>query len=266
MTGDYSDDDSSDDSDDDEQRPAAHVAPTRRRWSRIDRANPARSRPLPTYNPDIESEAAFNRERLGYSSADAYSRSPSPPLPWPAGAANGRHPSRVSRAEALQSLLHRLPTRVLSIAAIERAGRVVTAACGGGDGGGGDGACCNDGAGDGAGAGDGCDSDAAAAVGNSSSTTCSVCLDAYAAGDVVRTLPCLHMFHTRCVDAWLVAAACPTCPLCKTNCMTAVQQDPYRDVEPRRMVYSAVVPLSHPDARVRVLGEPARYLSQQCSV
>jgi hypothetical protein len=44
---------------------------------------------------------------------------------------------------------------------------------------------------------------------------CSVCLDDFADGAVVRTLPCLHHFHGACVDPWLrqqgLAAPCPVC-------------------------------------------------------
>lgn len=45
--------------------------------------------------------------------------------------------------------------------------------------------------------------------------TCSVCLDDFGDGAVVRTLPCLHHFHDACVDPWLrqqgLAAPCPVC-------------------------------------------------------
>lgn len=46
------------------------------------------------------------------------------------------------------------------------------------------------------------------------SPTCTICLEAWAAGDVQRTLPCLHMFHAACVDPWLRKRA--QCPLCAT--------------------------------------------------
>lgn len=44
--------------------------------------------------------------------------------------------------------------------------------------------------------------------------TCSVCLEEFAVGDVVKTLPCLHFFHERCVDRWLRTSG--ECPVCKT--------------------------------------------------
>jgi hypothetical protein len=42
---------------------------------------------------------------------------------------------------------------------------------------------------------------------------CSICLQEFAGGDSVKTLPCLHNdFHTACIDQWLKAnAACPLC-------------------------------------------------------
>jgi len=74
-------------------------------------------------------------------------------------------------------------------------------------------------------------SSAAAGTGNSSSSSssscsaptasvnddvtrsCSICLEEYARGDAVRTLPCLHCFHAPCVDHWLREHN--TCPVCK---------------------------------------------------
>ena len=43
---------------------------------------------------------------------------------------------------------------------------------------------------------------------------CAVCYEPWAAGDEVRTLPCLHRLHTACIDPWLRQNA--TCPVCKT--------------------------------------------------
>lgn len=42
--------------------------------------------------------------------------------------------------------------------------------------------------------------------------SCAVCLENYEAGERVRILPCLHQFHSVCVDKWLTTKAeCPTC-------------------------------------------------------
>ncbi|KAK3605851.1 hypothetical protein CHS0354_017755 [Potamilus streckersoni] len=44
------------------------------------------------------------------------------------------------------------------------------------------------------------------------SRDCNICLSAYCDGDEIRTLTCLHMFHTTCIDEWLNRnAACPVC-------------------------------------------------------
>jgi hypothetical protein len=45
------------------------------------------------------------------------------------------------------------------------------------------------------------------------SRSCSICLYPFAAGDSVRTIPCLHQYHTDCIDGWLRTNA--ICPVCK---------------------------------------------------
>ena len=44
-------------------------------------------------------------------------------------------------------------------------------------------------------------------------STCPVCLERYAVGEVVRTIPCFHTFHSTCIDPWLAQRA--ECPVCK---------------------------------------------------
>jgi hypothetical protein len=48
---------------------------------------------------------------------------------------------------------------------------------------------------------------------NNGTATCNICLEAFVNGDNVKTLPCLHMFHTSCIDTWLTRKS--ECPLCK---------------------------------------------------
>ncbi|GER34926.1 RING/U-box superfamily protein [Striga asiatica] len=43
--------------------------------------------------------------------------------------------------------------------------------------------------------------------------TCSVCLEQVNAGELIRSLPCLHQFHVNCIDPWLRQQG--TCPVCK---------------------------------------------------
>ena len=39
---------------------------------------------------------------------------------------------------------------------------------------------------------------------------CTICMEAFVGGDHVRTLPCMHRYHVRCVDWWLAAhTECP---------------------------------------------------------
>jgi hypothetical protein len=42
---------------------------------------------------------------------------------------------------------------------------------------------------------------------------CSICLSNYDKGEERKLLPCLHGFHTDCIDTWLSRSA--TCPVCK---------------------------------------------------
>lgn len=46
-------------------------------------------------------------------------------------------------------------------------------------------------------------------------TSCVVCLCDFEAKELVRSLPCLHEFHARCVDKWLKMNR--TCPLCRAD-------------------------------------------------
>uniref|UniRef100_A0A0R3RVI3 RING-type domain-containing protein n=1 Tax=Elaeophora elaphi TaxID=1147741 RepID=A0A0R3RVI3_9BILA len=50
-------------------------------------------------------------------------------------------------------------------------------------------------------------------------TDCPVCIDPYRAGDVIRSLPCRHIFHKTCVDPWLLEHR--TCPMCKNDILKA---------------------------------------------
>ncbi|GMH23276.1 hypothetical protein Nepgr_025119 [Nepenthes gracilis] len=44
---------------------------------------------------------------------------------------------------------------------------------------------------------------------------CAICLDNLSEGDWCRVLPdCKHLFHSHCVDKWLLKVA--TCPVCRT--------------------------------------------------
>ncbi|XP_031401132.1 E3 ubiquitin-protein ligase SDIR1-like [Punica granatum] len=43
--------------------------------------------------------------------------------------------------------------------------------------------------------------------------TCTICLEQVNKGELVRSLPCLHLFHTNCIDPWLRQQG--TCPVCK---------------------------------------------------
>ena len=42
---------------------------------------------------------------------------------------------------------------------------------------------------------------------------CTICLGAFSDGESLKTLPCLHNYHSICIDQWLGIQA--NCPLCK---------------------------------------------------
>ncbi|CAJ1343733.1 unnamed protein product [Effrenium voratum] len=45
-------------------------------------------------------------------------------------------------------------------------------------------------------------------------TKCLICLEEFADGDELKTLPCLHFYHQKCVEQWLDTDN--SCPVCKT--------------------------------------------------
>lgn len=42
---------------------------------------------------------------------------------------------------------------------------------------------------------------------------CVICMTEFAIGDTMRFLPCLHVYHTDCIDDWLMRGSF-TCPSC----------------------------------------------------
>ncbi|XP_069492818.1 E3 ubiquitin-protein ligase RNF149 isoform X1 [Ambystoma mexicanum] len=49
---------------------------------------------------------------------------------------------------------------------------------------------------------------------------CAVCIENYKPKDVVRILPCKHIFHRTCIDPWLLEHR--TCPMCKLDVIKAL--------------------------------------------
>ncbi|KAI4364036.1 hypothetical protein MLD38_020180 [Melastoma candidum] len=52
--------------------------------------------------------------------------------------------------------------------------------------------------------------------GFTTASSCSICLKDYDPGDDLRLLPdCGHLFHSKCIDPWLLSRV--TCPVCRTS-------------------------------------------------
>lgn len=54
---------------------------------------------------------------------------------------------------------------------------------------------------------------------------CSICLEILKNDDFIRTLPCHHCYHQRCIDKWLTSqrAHCPVCKYDYTTLLPATQ-------------------------------------------
>uniref|UniRef100_UPI00398E4A21 E3 ubiquitin-protein ligase RNF149-like n=1 Tax=Pristiophorus japonicus TaxID=55135 RepID=UPI00398E4A21 len=72
---------------------------------------------------------------------------------------------------------------------------------------------------------------------------CAVCIEVYRSRDVVRILPCKHVFHRICIDPWLLEHR--TCPMCKLDVIKALGfvVDAHENVE---VVIPELVPDSIP--------------------
>ncbi|XP_062928182.1 uncharacterized protein si:ch211-59o9.10 isoform X2 [Mobula hypostoma] len=46
-------------------------------------------------------------------------------------------------------------------------------------------------------------------------TQCHICFNDYSSGEKLRILPCLHDYHSRCIDRWLKGHL--TCPICRVD-------------------------------------------------
>ncbi|GMY08481.1 E3 ubiquitin-protein ligase SDIR1-like [Fagus crenata] len=64
--------------------------------------------------------------------------------------------------------------------------------------------------------------------------TCSVCLEQVNVGELIRSLPCLHQFHTNCIDPWLQQQG--TCPVCKFRAGSGWQENGQGDTDASYMV------------------------------
>jgi hypothetical protein len=74
------------------------------------------------------------------------------------------------------------------------------------------------------------------AAGAAPTVQCAVCLDDVAPGTTARVLPCSHVFHKSCADAWLLSAKKNSCPLCLT--VVCADRDENMELVPANMLPS----------------------------
>uniref|UniRef100_K3ZLB8 RING-type domain-containing protein n=1 Tax=Setaria italica TaxID=4555 RepID=K3ZLB8_SETIT len=60
-------------------------------------------------------------------------------------------------------------------------------------------------------------------------SACAVCLEGYAAGDALRTMPCAHDFHEGCIVEWLSVSR-----LCRFRLPTQAEEDAAQAQQPPR--------------------------------
>lgn len=53
--------------------------------------------------------------------------------------------------------------------------------------------------------------------------TCPICLDEFPSQELVRELPCYHLYHPDCIDEWLLQKMA-NCPMCKFNVLAALDK------------------------------------------
>ena len=60
---------------------------------------------------------------------------------------------------------------------------------------------------------------------------CSICLDDFTTEDRIRLFPgCNHMFHSSCIDTWLLKHA-TVCPNCRLDSRTAIHEMDISDID-----------------------------------
>ncbi|KAJ2545143.1 hypothetical protein EV175_005833 [Coemansia sp. RSA 1933] len=60
---------------------------------------------------------------------------------------------------------------------------------------------------------------------------CAICLEEISEGEVIRKLPCPHVFHSACIDRWLLSQS-SVCPLCKRDTISGPLSAPVEEEDP----------------------------------
>ncbi len=52
---------------------------------------------------------------------------------------------------------------------------------------------------------------------NKHDENCAICSEIYQVQDIIKALSCGHVFHSTCINTWLLSN--DTCPLCRKTCI-----------------------------------------------
>lgn len=74
-----------------------------------------------------------------------------------------------------------------------------------------------------------------------SDDTCSICLEEFSEREVVRELPCRHLYHNQCVDTWLrkYNALCPNCKTPIKSTKPTPEEQPLLSGDPESVGYGS---------------------------
>eukprot|EP00741_Cyanophora_paradoxa_P011596 tig00020563_g11204.t1 len=53
--------------------------------------------------------------------------------------------------------------------------------------------------------------------------SCHVCLDEFSAGQTAAALPCIHIYHEKCIEGWFSRSL--TCPMCRADVLALLQEN-----------------------------------------
>ncbi|KAF4998931.1 hypothetical protein FDECE_11666 [Fusarium decemcellulare] len=96
---------------------------------------------------------------------------------------------------------------------------------------------------------------------------CSICTEDFSDGAHLRSLPCGHVFHSDCIDPWLLERSV-TCPLCRLNAAAGLASTASGlPARPRRVLFLTELWAQRRNGpRVKLPGSPPPSLSPRTSI